>query len=66
MVIPKAGTEAHVREDRAALDLELTAQDLAALDRAFPPPRGRRPLEMLLVSSWRHAISLLRADARGL
>jgi diketogulonate reductase-like aldo/keto reductase len=47
MVIPKAGKEAHVREDRAALDLKLTAQDLAALDRAFPPPRGRRPLEML-------------------
>jgi diketogulonate reductase-like aldo/keto reductase len=47
MVIPKAGTEAHLREDRAALDLKLTARDLAALDRAFPPPRGRRPLAML-------------------
>jgi diketogulonate reductase-like aldo/keto reductase len=47
MVIPKAGTEAHLREDCAALDLRLTAQDLAALNRAFPPPRGRRPLEML-------------------
>ncbi|MGZ5850739.1 MAG: aldo/keto reductase, partial [Methyloceanibacter sp.] len=47
MVIPKAGTEAHVREDRAALDLELTAHDLAALDRAFPPPRRGQSLEML-------------------
>lgn len=45
--IPKAGTPAHVRENRAALDLHLTEQDLAALDRAFPPPTGPRPLEML-------------------
>jgi diketogulonate reductase-like aldo/keto reductase len=47
MVIPKAGTVAHVREDRDALDLHFTAEDLAALDRAFPPPRGRKPLDML-------------------
>jgi diketogulonate reductase-like aldo/keto reductase len=45
--IPRAGTPAHVRENRAALDLRLTEQDLAALDRAFPPPTGPRPLEML-------------------
>jgi diketogulonate reductase-like aldo/keto reductase len=45
--IPKAGTPAHVRENRAALDLRLTAEDLAALDRAFPPPDGPRPLELL-------------------
>ena len=47
MVIPKAATLEHVRENRAALDIELTAQDLAELDRAFPPPAGRRPLELL-------------------
>ena len=47
MVIPKAATLEHVRENRAALDLELTAQDLAELDRAFPPPAGPRPLELL-------------------
>ena len=46
-VIPKASTIAHVRENRAALDLHLTEQDLAALDRAFPPPTRPRPLEML-------------------
>jgi diketogulonate reductase-like aldo/keto reductase len=45
--VPKAGTPAHVRENRAALDLELTADDFAALDRAFPPPTGPRPLELL-------------------
>jgi diketogulonate reductase-like aldo/keto reductase len=47
MVIPKAGTLAHVREDRGALDLHLTAEDLAALDGAFPPPRSRKSLDML-------------------
>jgi aryl-alcohol dehydrogenase-like predicted oxidoreductase len=39
-VIPKAGTAAHVRENRAALDLRLDAADLAELDHAFPPPAG--------------------------
>jgi diketogulonate reductase-like aldo/keto reductase len=47
IAIPKAGTIAHVKENRAALDLALTRDDLAALDRAFPPPKGARPLEML-------------------
>jgi diketogulonate reductase-like aldo/keto reductase len=46
-VIPKAATLEHVRENRAALDIELTAKDLAELDRAFPPPRAPRPLELL-------------------
>jgi diketogulonate reductase-like aldo/keto reductase len=45
--IPKAGTPAHVRENRAALDVRLTSEDLADLDRAFPPPTRKRPLEML-------------------
>lgn len=47
MVIPKATNPEHVRENRAALEIKLTAQDLAELDRAFPPPKGRRPLELL-------------------
>jgi diketogulonate reductase-like aldo/keto reductase len=47
LVIPKAGSETHVRENRAALDIALTREDLAELDRAFPPPRGPRPLELL-------------------
>lgn len=45
--VPKAGSAAHVRENRAALDLRLTAEDLADLDRAFSPPRGPTPLEVL-------------------
>jgi diketogulonate reductase-like aldo/keto reductase len=45
--IPKAGTLAHVRENRAALDLRLAAEDFAELDRAFPPPSGPTPLELL-------------------
>ena len=47
MVIPKATSLEHVRENRAALELELSQADLAELDKAFPPPRGARPLEML-------------------
>ena len=47
MVIPKATALEHVRENRAALDIALTEQDLAELDRAFPPPKGPRALELL-------------------
>jgi diketogulonate reductase-like aldo/keto reductase len=47
IAIPKASTEAHVRENRAATDVQLTPDDLAALDRAFPPPTGPEPLAML-------------------
>jgi diketogulonate reductase-like aldo/keto reductase len=45
--IPKAGSSAHVRENRAAADLQLSEEDLATLDRAFPRPRHPVPLEML-------------------
>jgi diketogulonate reductase-like aldo/keto reductase len=45
--IPKAGTPEHVRENRGALEIRLTPQDLAKLDAAFPPPDGPRPLELL-------------------
>ena len=47
LVIPKVTTLEHVRENRASLDLKLTEQDMAELDRGFPPPKGRRPLELL-------------------
>jgi diketogulonate reductase-like aldo/keto reductase len=47
IVIPKATRLEHVRENVGALDLKLDDEDLAALDRAFPPPRGRTPLGML-------------------
>ncbi len=47
IAIPKAGSVAHVRENRAAVDIILSDDDTAALDAAFPAPRSRRPLEML-------------------
>jgi diketogulonate reductase-like aldo/keto reductase len=47
IVIPKATSQEHVRDNRGAVDLALDAGDLAALDRAFPPPKGRTALGML-------------------
>ena len=45
--IVKAGREQHLRDNRAAVDLELNATDLAELDRAFPQPSPGAPLEWL-------------------
>lgn len=45
--IPKSGTSEHVRDNRGALDVRLTDSDLAELDRAFPPPAGPAPLQVL-------------------
>jgi diketogulonate reductase-like aldo/keto reductase len=47
VVIPKAGTQAHVRENRAAADLVLTSADIREIDTAFPPPGRPQKLEML-------------------
>ena len=47
VAIPKAARTAHVEENLAALDIRLDSEDLAILDRAFPPPASARPLEML-------------------
>jgi diketogulonate reductase-like aldo/keto reductase len=47
IAIPKASDPAHVTANRAALDLALTPDDLAALDRAFPPPKRKVGLEMI-------------------
>ncbi|MGI9449202.1 MAG: aldo/keto reductase [Geminicoccaceae bacterium] len=47
IAIPKAGRLAHVEDNRRALDITLSDDDLTALDRAFPPPSGPTPLEML-------------------
>jgi diketogulonate reductase-like aldo/keto reductase len=46
MAIPKAGTEAHLRENLAAASMRLPDSTLAALDRLFPPPRRRMPMAM--------------------
>ena len=45
VVIPKATQPQHIRENRAAHDIELTDQDLKELDKAFPPPNRKIPLE---------------------
>lgn len=46
VTIPKAVTPAHVRANRAALDIVLNGDDLADLDAAFPQPKRRQPLAM--------------------
>jgi diketogulonate reductase-like aldo/keto reductase len=45
--IPKAGRPEHVMENYGALKIQLTPNDLAALDVAFPPPKHKVPLEMI-------------------
>ncbi len=47
IAIPKAGKPEHVRENYAALDLDLSKHDLEELDRLFPPPGGKKPLEII-------------------
>lgn len=47
IAIPKAGSEAHVRDNHASLQVQLTIEDLADLDAAFAPPTRKRSLEML-------------------
>jgi diketogulonate reductase-like aldo/keto reductase len=47
VAIPKAAREDHLRENLAALQIELSAQELARLDREFPAPRRKGPLQML-------------------
>jgi len=45
--IPKAASEAHLRENADVWKVVLTPEDLAELDSAFPPPKRKQPLEML-------------------
>ncbi len=45
--IPKAATIAHARENASAGELRLAAEDLAAIDRAFPAGRRRGGLPSL-------------------
>ena len=47
IAIPKASMESHVREDAASLGIKLTKEDLADLDREFPPPKSKKSLPML-------------------
>lgn len=47
IVIPKASRVEHIEQNYTALDLKLSADELATLDAAFPPPTKLVPLEML-------------------
>ena len=47
VAIPKASRVDHVRANAASLEVELNEEDLADLDRAFPPPKTRQPLATL-------------------
>ena len=47
IVIPKASSVAHVRENAAARELTLTPEQLQELDEIFPAPRGPSSLAML-------------------
>lgn len=47
LAIPKASTIAHVKENAATRDIELSSEELAQIDAQFKPPKSKRPLEML-------------------
>ena len=47
LAIPKSSNPEHVRQNREALDVNLTREDLNELDQEFPPPARKVPLEVL-------------------
>jgi diketogulonate reductase-like aldo/keto reductase len=47
IAIPKASTEAHVRDNAGSPEIKLTKEDLTDLDREFPSPKSKRPLPVL-------------------
>jgi diketogulonate reductase-like aldo/keto reductase len=47
VAIPRTGSPEHVRENAAAIDIELSARDIEEIDRAYPPPGKKRSLEMI-------------------
>jgi diketogulonate reductase-like aldo/keto reductase len=47
IAIPKASKEKHVRDNAGSIEIKLTREDLADLDREFPPPKSKKPLQML-------------------
>jgi diketogulonate reductase-like aldo/keto reductase len=47
IAIPKASKEEHIRENARSIEIKLTKEDLAELDREFPPPKSRKSLPML-------------------
>jgi len=47
IAIPKASSKTHVRANAQSLEIQLSDEDLADIDRAFPPPQSKQPLPML-------------------
>ena len=47
IVIPKAVAPRHLADNFACTSLTLTGEDLAEIDKVFPPPRRKSPLAML-------------------
>ena len=47
IAIPKASKEEHVRDNARSIEIKLTSEDLADLDRKFPPPKSKKSLPML-------------------
>jgi diketogulonate reductase-like aldo/keto reductase len=47
IAIPKASNQEHVRDNAQSIEIKLTEDDLAELDREFPPPRSKKSLPML-------------------
>ena len=47
IAIPKASSVQHVRENHRALEIQLTLEDMTAIDAEFPAPKRKRPLEMI-------------------
>jgi diketogulonate reductase-like aldo/keto reductase len=47
IAIPKASNEKHVRDNARSIEIKLTSEDFADLDREFPPPNSKGSLPML-------------------
>ncbi len=47
IAIPKASDKNHVRDNAGSIDIKLTKEDLAELDKEFPPPETKQPLPTL-------------------
>ncbi|MBR2143872.1 aldo/keto reductase [Anaerovibrio sp.] len=45
VAIPKSSSPAHTVENAASVNIKLTADDLQKLDKAFPPPLYKQPLD---------------------
>jgi diketogulonate reductase-like aldo/keto reductase len=47
VTIPKSSTRERVKENLGAVEIKLSPEVLAELDKAFPPPKGKQSLQML-------------------